>query len=109
MEAVKICRVVWIMTHTFSPDVLAKNPDLAKQVKSKKSATPSGRGHGFTDDAQTYERKKGRKVYTPTERRAILRDMTNHYIAMLRVWGTETRVQQKAKAACELVILEASE
>lgn len=41
----------------FSPDVLAANPDLAAKLKSSKAKTPSGRGNGFTDDAQDYPRE----------------------------------------------------
>lgn len=43
---------------TYSPDVLAANPELAAAVKKTKAKTPSGKGRGFTDDAQRYPRRK---------------------------------------------------
>lgn len=44
---------VSIMKHVFLPDVLAANPGL--DIKSSKAKTPSGKGHGHTDDAQAYD------------------------------------------------------
>lgn len=37
-----------------SPDTLALNPALAKRLKKSRAKTPSGKGHGHTDDAQNY-------------------------------------------------------
>lgn len=68
---------------------------------------PRTRKAGFRGSLNTQDFP--RKVYTPAERRVILRDMTSHYVAMLGVWGTGTKLQQTAKAACELVIMEAGE
>jgi hypothetical protein len=42
------------MKNTFSPDILAANPELAAAQKNSRAQTPSGRGHGITDDAQDY-------------------------------------------------------
>lgn len=50
------------MKRIFSPDVLAANPDLAAKLKASKAQTPSGRGHGYVDDAEEYERRDGTQV-----------------------------------------------
>jgi hypothetical protein len=39
-----------------SPDVLRHNPDLARAAKKSKAVTPSGKGHGHTDDIQDFDR-----------------------------------------------------
>lgn len=70
-----------------SPDVLALNPEeAAKQAKSQ-AKTPSGQGHGHTDDAQAYKRPKP----TPEERRRVARGMMkyicNTALSMLDIWG----------------------
>jgi hypothetical protein len=43
------------MKAIFSPDVLAANPDLAAKLKRSKAQTPSGQGHGHTDNEQRYD------------------------------------------------------
>ena len=93
------------MTTQFSDDVLALNPGVAKQVKKSRAKTPSGKGHGHTDNTQAYTVVP----YTPGQRRAILCSMASHFVAMLGIWGTDTDAQRAAKAAAERVIEEASE
>jgi hypothetical protein len=40
---------------TYSPDTLALNPDLARQLKKSRAKTPGGKGHhGHVPDAQCY-------------------------------------------------------
>ena len=42
------------MTQTYSPDVLALNPDFAQTKRKSRAKTPSGKGHGHTDNIQEY-------------------------------------------------------
>jgi hypothetical protein len=73
------------------------------RTKSAKAKTPSGRGHGFTDDAQKYERL----APTDAERLANVRSAAQVAGSMIRIWGTGTEAQQAAMAALELVEREA--
>lgn len=93
------------MTNQYSDDVLALNPDVARTAKKSRAVTPSGRGHGISDDAQKHERT----VYTPDQRREMVRYAATWFGSMLIQWGTGTEAQQAALAAALLVELEASE
>lgn len=63
-----------------SADVLKLNPGLAAQQAKSKALTPSGRGHGHTDDANEYDPPK-------QDRRAILAHYIGYGLTMMDTWG----------------------
>lgn len=73
-----------------SADVLKLNPDLAAQQAKSKAKTPSGKGHGHTDDANEYDPPK-------QDRRVILTKCMYTALAMMDVWGTQWAGTKEAK------------
>jgi hypothetical protein len=69
-----------VTRHTFSPDVLEANPELAAKVKRSKARTPGGQGHGHTPDAQAYG-AAGKFVDAPL---VIMRANLRNMICLLR-------------------------
>lgn len=91
------------MKRTFSPDVLAANPDLAAKLKSSKAQTPSGRGNGFVDDAQDYGK------LPPADPVAHLTTATEQFLGLLNrfapMWrgGNKVLVLQ-VREACRVLL-----
>lgn len=79
---------------TFSPDVLAANPDLASKLRRTK--TPSGKGNGHTDDAQDYA-AVGQYVH-PSPRQQLA-TLTQQYIEHLKYYAPLCGIDEERLAS----------
>jgi hypothetical protein len=70
------------MKRTFSPDVLAANPDLAAKVNGSKAKTPGGLGHhGYVPDENAY---RAAGLAAPYDARLLMRKAAIAAMGILR-------------------------